>query len=177
METLTVDKDSKFLRYSEFLSAAMDKRLYTNEERLWDAFRRFDVDNSGFITATDIKKAMARAGRKIPDSEVEKMMKEFDPSSKGQISFENFKEMMTADDNEYEVNYLEDKAIRSERASTLVPADISTPLSIFSAINGSRRSSGLNSGLYEGSDKKSTGSPSPKPRKSFGEYLSVDKQR
>eukprot|EP00330_Aristerostoma_sp_ATCC50986_P008760 CAMPEP_0114591578 /NCGR_PEP_ID=MMETSP0125-20121206/13585_1 /TAXON_ID=485358 ORGANISM="Aristerostoma sp., Strain ATCC 50986" /NCGR_SAMPLE_ID=MMETSP0125 /ASSEMBLY_ACC=CAM_ASM_000245 /LENGTH=46 /DNA_ID= /DNA_START= /DNA_END= /DNA_ORIENTATION= len=45
----------------------MDKKSYTNEQRLWAAFRHFDVDNSGYITAANIKEAMARAGRKIPD--------------------------------------------------------------------------------------------------------------
>jgi len=50
MKTITVNKTAKFIKYSEFLNAAMHKKCYVNEERLWLAFRHFDVDNSGYIT-------------------------------------------------------------------------------------------------------------------------------
>ena len=32
---------------TEFLAAMLDKRVYLNEEKLWLAFKRFDIDNSG----------------------------------------------------------------------------------------------------------------------------------
>mmetsp|Transcript_22989 Transcript_22989/g.19951 ORF Transcript_22989/g.19951 Transcript_22989/m.19951 type:complete len:179 (-) Transcript_22989:415-951(-) len=161
MDTLKVDKETKFLQYSEFLSAAMSKKSYTNEQRLWDAFKHFDVDNSGYITAADIKQAMTRAGRKVPEPEIEKMIREFDHDLTGKISFENFRKIMIAEDNEYEIKFYEDKAIRSDRSYSTIPSGILTPLS-------NRSRSPSSNEIDQSAEKKKI-----VPKKTFGDYLTV----
>ena len=39
--------------------------MYLNEEKLWNAFKYFDVDNSNEITVDNLIEAMAREGKKI----------------------------------------------------------------------------------------------------------------
>lgn len=39
----------------EFLAATMEKSLYLKEERLYTAFKLFDKDGSGTITAKELK--------------------------------------------------------------------------------------------------------------------------
>jgi calcium-dependent protein kinase len=43
------------ISYSEFLAASLDKNIYLQEERLWNAFKVFDRDGSGKITADELK--------------------------------------------------------------------------------------------------------------------------
>ena len=88
---------NKEINYTEFITASMDKKLYMNRERLWATFKHFDVDNSNFITIKSLKEAMARAGRKLPNSELETWIKEIDTSKDGKISYEEFMEMMISD--------------------------------------------------------------------------------
>mmetsp|Transcript_13358 Transcript_13358/g.6522 ORF Transcript_13358/g.6522 Transcript_13358/m.6522 type:complete len:80 (-) Transcript_13358:25-264(-) len=65
-----------------------------NEERLWVAFKYFDVDNSGYITADNLKEAMRKAGKQITDEEVEDMISVVDVKENQVIDFEEFKNMM-----------------------------------------------------------------------------------
>ena len=41
--------------------------MFFTEERLLTIFKHFDVDSTGFITEDNIKEAMARSGRELPD--------------------------------------------------------------------------------------------------------------
>jgi calcium-dependent protein kinase len=38
------------INYSEFLAATFQSKFKITEEHLWTVFKRFDTDNSGFIT-------------------------------------------------------------------------------------------------------------------------------
>lgn len=42
--------------YEEWMMAAAQKRLDAKEERLFQAFRQFDLDGDGHITADEMKK-------------------------------------------------------------------------------------------------------------------------
>ena len=46
------------INYSEFLAATMDVRNFLTDSRLKAVFSQFDTDNSGSITAENIKLAM-----------------------------------------------------------------------------------------------------------------------
>jgi calcium-dependent protein kinase len=87
----------KRINYSDFIAATMDKKLYLSNERLWDAFKHFDVDNTGEITPSDVKEAMTRGGRKIQEEEIVRMMKEIEIPT-GKLSFNEFVQMMKVDD-------------------------------------------------------------------------------
>ena len=54
-----IDQDhSGTIDYSEFIAAAMQKRVYLDEERLHDAFHKLDVDGTGFLTAEGLTKIL-----------------------------------------------------------------------------------------------------------------------
>ena len=57
----------------------------------------FDVDNSGYITAENLKEAMARGGRQLPDVEIKNMINEVDLNNNGKIMFSEFIEFMHPD--------------------------------------------------------------------------------
>ena len=48
--------------YSEFLIANLDPMMVVNEERLREVFNIFDIDNTGAITAENIKKLLGGKG-------------------------------------------------------------------------------------------------------------------
>eukprot|EP00362_Geleiidae_sp_MMETSP1317_P000839 CAMPEP_0201281700 /NCGR_PEP_ID=MMETSP1317-20130820/3815_1 /ASSEMBLY_ACC=CAM_ASM_000770 /TAXON_ID=187299 /ORGANISM="Undescribed Undescribed, Strain Undescribed" /LENGTH=54 /DNA_ID=CAMNT_0047592315 /DNA_START=1146 /DNA_END=1310 /DNA_ORIENTATION=+ len=54
MKALDTDS-SGVVAYTEFIAATMDKRHYQTEEKLWEAFRVFDKDGSGKISADELK--------------------------------------------------------------------------------------------------------------------------
>ena len=53
-DSIDTDK-SGFIDYSEFVVAAMQQRQLTSQEKLQAAFRKFDKDGSGIITADEIR--------------------------------------------------------------------------------------------------------------------------
>ena len=58
------------INYSEFLAATMDVRNFLTDSRLKAVFQQFDTDNSGNITAENIKLAMQKLGKEISLGEV-----------------------------------------------------------------------------------------------------------
>jgi len=59
-----------------------------NEEELRDVFKVFDKDNSGSISASELKEVSSKLGRNLTDEDVKKMMKETDLDEDGKISYE-----------------------------------------------------------------------------------------
>ena len=57
------------------------------EEKLWMIFKRFDVDNTDFISESNIVDAMKKLGRKISDEEVKEALKDADTQHDQKISF------------------------------------------------------------------------------------------
>ena len=51
-----INKDkSSSISYSEFLAAAVDRKFYVQESHAREAFRRLDVDNTGFISPDNLR--------------------------------------------------------------------------------------------------------------------------
>ena len=59
-----------------------------NEEELSDVFKVFDKDNSGFISASELKEVSSKLGRNLTDEDVKEMMKETDLDEDGKISYQ-----------------------------------------------------------------------------------------
>lgn len=62
----------------------------TSIEKLQSAFRMFDKDGSGLVSADELKTVLEGAG----DADFEKLIKEVDGNNDGEISFEEFTTMM-----------------------------------------------------------------------------------
>ena len=61
-----------------------------------EAFRAFDKNGNGFISAAELRHVMTNLGERITDEEVDEMMREADIDGDGQINFEEFVAMMTS---------------------------------------------------------------------------------
>lgn len=58
-----------------------------SEERLAEAFDRLDSDDSGYISAENLK---ALLGEEFPQSEIDAIIKESDPTKDGKVSYSEF---------------------------------------------------------------------------------------
>ena len=80
--------------YSEFLVACMNQKKNIKKEKLLQAFKYFDIDDSGYIDAGDLKKALLRCGKKIVnEEEIEKIIEEVNHDNRitnGKISLDVF---------------------------------------------------------------------------------------
>lgn len=75
--------------YTEFLAATLDKTIYLQQERLENAFRLFDKNNTGMISICDLKSVLDKEN--LQDSELwTSIMKEADINGDGKIDFDDF---------------------------------------------------------------------------------------
>ena len=89
-----VDTDeSGFIDYSEFVIASMNEKQLLTNEKLQAAFKMFDKDNSGMISAAEIKEVLG-FGKSISEDAVNAMIKQVDDNNDGEISFAEFSSMM-----------------------------------------------------------------------------------
>ncbi|XP_060063077.1 uncharacterized protein LOC132543579 [Ylistrum balloti] len=86
---LEVDEDGNGeIDFPEFLSM-MSRRMKDrgSKEDLQEAFRVFDLDGDGFITADELRHAMTSMGEKLTDEEVEEMIIDADADGDGRINY------------------------------------------------------------------------------------------
>ena len=81
------------IEYTEFLAASIDKESLLSEEKLLAAFKNFDKDGSGSISALEIKDVLG-VGRNIPEHIWEEIIGEVDNDGNKSIDYEEFKQMM-----------------------------------------------------------------------------------
>ncbi|XP_039067833.1 calmodulin-like protein 8, partial [Hibiscus syriacus] len=82
-----------------FLSV-LSKKIITKsesdaEEKLREAFKVFDKDLNGYISACELRNVMMKIGEKLNDEEVEQMIREADLDGDGQVNYDEFVKMMT----------------------------------------------------------------------------------
>lgn len=75
------------VNYSDFLAAMMSSRIALHDHLVLQTFRRFDVDNSGDITAENLREVL---GSCCTEEEAEDLIREADISGDRRISFEEF---------------------------------------------------------------------------------------
>jgi len=98
-----VDTDgSGVLDYTEFLAATLDKKLFSQENLVWAAFRKFDVDGSGSISKAELlqvlgddvlKDELAITG---DSDQIAKLFSEIDTNGDGVVDFDEFFAMIRA---------------------------------------------------------------------------------
>merc|ERR1712139_335703 len=77
--------------FPEFLSLMARKMKDTDtEEELIEAFKIFDRDGSGYISAAELRHVMSNLGEKITDEEMDEMVGESVVDSNGNINYEDF---------------------------------------------------------------------------------------
>jgi len=64
------------------------------EEEIVEAFKVFDREGNGFISAADVRHVMSNLGEKITDEEMDEMLREVDVDCDGNIDYEEFVKMM-----------------------------------------------------------------------------------
>jgi calmodulin len=83
--------------FGSFLAIMAQKIKDTDtEEELIEAFKVFDRDGDGFISANELRHSMMNLGERLMDSEVDEMIHEGDIDGDGKINFDEFWKMMMA---------------------------------------------------------------------------------
>ena len=59
-----------------------------SEEEIREAFKVFDRDNNGFISAAELRHVITSIGEKLSDDEVDEMIREADQDGDGRIDCE-----------------------------------------------------------------------------------------
>jgi len=81
--------------FPEFLTMMARKMRDTDsEEEIKEAFKVFDKDGNGYISAAELRHVMTNLGEKLTDEEVDEMIREADVDGDGQINYEEFVKMM-----------------------------------------------------------------------------------
>ena len=91
-----VDADgSGTIEFPEFLNLMAKKMQDTDsEDELVEAFKVFDKDGNGFISAAELRHVMTNLGEKLNEEEVDEMIREADQDGDGQVNYEEFVKMM-----------------------------------------------------------------------------------
>ncbi len=63
-------------------------------EEIKEAFKVFDKDGNGYISAAELRHIMTNLGEKLTDEEVDEMIREADVDGDGQINYDEFVDMM-----------------------------------------------------------------------------------
>eukprot|EP00826_Nyctotherus_ovalis_P047976 TRINITY_DN560_c0_g1_i1.p1 TRINITY_DN560_c0_g1~~TRINITY_DN560_c0_g1_i1.p1 ORF type:complete len:392 (-),score=125.41 TRINITY_DN560_c0_g1_i1:102-1277(-) len=89
-----VDTDQNgYINYTEFAVATIDKQKVLSKERLEAAFKVFDKDGSGKISARELKDVLV-GNEDLPTEKWEAIIKQVDLNGDSEISLEEFVELM-----------------------------------------------------------------------------------
>jgi calmodulin len=81
----------------EFLTMMARKMKDTDsEEEIREAFKVFDRDNNGFISAAELRHVMTSIGEKLTDDEVDEMIREADQDGDGRIDCKDMTSLQPA---------------------------------------------------------------------------------
>lgn len=75
------------IHYADFLAAMMTTRIAVHDDLLKQAFKKFDTDNSGFITVANLREVL---GEQHEGDDVEALLREADYRGDGKIAFDEF---------------------------------------------------------------------------------------
>jgi len=91
-----VDSDQNgTIEFEEFLTMMTKKMAASStEDELSKAFKVFDKDGNGFISAAELRQTLTAIGVKFSDEEIDHMISEIDKNGDGQIDYGEFVAMM-----------------------------------------------------------------------------------
>lgn len=82
------------IHYSDFLAAMVSTRIALHDNLLKSTFKKFDTDNSGYITPDNLREVL---GETFKGDHVEKLMSEADLLKDGRISYPEFVSYLRGD--------------------------------------------------------------------------------
>ena len=82
--------------FPEFLALVANRMTNQeeNENDLVEMFRYYDLNNTGFITASNLQFAMSRMGCKMSPEESDEMIREADLDGDGRLCYPEFRRLM-----------------------------------------------------------------------------------
>lgn len=90
------EDDSGTIEFPEFLTMMVRKvKAPDTQDELVNAFRVFDYEENGFISAQQLCHVMTNIGEKLSQAEITEMLKQAGVDSHGQINYEDFVKMMS----------------------------------------------------------------------------------
>ncbi|KXJ70596.1 hypothetical protein RP20_CCG023057 [Aedes albopictus] len=92
---VSVDHEG-MIHFPDFV-AMMSIRLrdFNSEDELKEAFRIFDRNGDGMISADELRLALQSFGEQLADEEIEELLREADINCDGQIDYQEFVKMIT----------------------------------------------------------------------------------
>lgn len=95
MKSMDTDKNGT-INYTEFIAASIERSLYLKEEKLWTAFRMFDKDGNGKISAAELKEVLGKDQKNSDMKYYDNLIKEADFNGDGEIDYNEFIKMMSS---------------------------------------------------------------------------------
>lgn len=83
------------LNYTEFVLATLDRKKVITDEIIFNAFKFFDPESTGFITPNNLANAFQHAGYEVHSEEVAEMIEEYDVKNEYRIDFEEFRQLLS----------------------------------------------------------------------------------
>jgi len=90
MESMDVDKDGK-ISITEFSVAFLNRKISSQQERMWKVFQGMDLNNDGVLDKEEIAKALGDKGQ-LSKEEAVALMKQVDKDGNGKIEYTEFLE-------------------------------------------------------------------------------------
>jgi len=98
---------SGVIDYTEFLAATLDKKVYVQEDIVWTAFKKFDLDNNGSIDIKELNQVIGDEevveAMNLKDSSqlgsLDQIFEQVDKNGDGKIDFEEFFQMIRGVEN------------------------------------------------------------------------------
>lgn len=100
------------IHYSDFLAAMVGCRIQMHDDHLKSAFKRFDKDNTGYISVENLYEVL---GDSYDGESIESLLSEADLLSDGRISYPEF------------VSYLTGRPIEQDLLGTIVDQELQNP--------------------------------------------------
>ncbi|RUS81187.1 hypothetical protein EGW08_011052 [Elysia chlorotica] len=91
------EEKNNMIDFGDFLAlmaTVMVKRESSDE--LLEAFKVFDRDGNGFISAAELRHVMMNLGEKLSEEDVDEMIREADVAGTGQVDYTEFVKMITS---------------------------------------------------------------------------------
>ena len=95
------------ITFDEFLRLMMP--VFTGrveDEDLYYAFKKFDLDNSGYISIKELQQILARIGQNYSFDEISELVSKVDSNFDGRLSYNEFVKLMKLPASRYNNYYL-----------------------------------------------------------------------